>query len=266
MSVGVQQPHVGMAHGAPSAVALRPGVAFPDWRAVSAPNAKDALMAILSAGERLERWEGYGEEEDHVRRAIIKGLANLSHAPDTAWLAMSTGVDRGRVAELVERLVSRDLVVRDKSTGDVVGAYPLTTQATEHRVTLPQGTVHAMCAVDALGAGAMFGADVTIESRCRGCGAAIRIATKEGGTALGHVAPSTTVVWTGIRYKDGCAAMSICTTIAFFCTDAHLEEWRQVNHPDAKGYRLTPDETMQVGRAVFGPVLKPAQDSKEELP
>lgn len=266
MSDGVQQLQAGAAHGAPIAVALRPGVAFPDWRAVSTPNAKDALMAILAAGNWLELLDGYGEEEDHVRRAIIKGLANLSHAPDTAWLAMATGVDRGRVAELVERLVSRDLVVRDKGTGDVVGAYPLTTQATEHRVTLPQGTVHAICAVDALGAGAMFGADVAIESRCRACGAAIRIATKEGGTTLDHVAPSTTVVWSGIRYKDGCAATSICTTIAFFCTDAHLEEWRELNHPDTKGYRLTPDEAMQVGRAVFAPLLTPAQDSKEELP
>ncbi len=246
------------------AVELRPGVAFPDWPAVSAPNAKDALNAILSAGKLLERWDGYGEDEDHVRRAIIKGLANLSHAPDSAWLAMSTGLDRDRVAELVERLVSRDLVVRDNRSGAVVGAYPLTTQATEHRVTLPQGTVHAMCAVDALGAGAMFGADVAIDSRCRACGSAVRIATKEKGTALGDVAPSTTVVWAGIGYRDGCAATSICTTIAFFCDDAHLEEWRQANHLDTNGFRLTPDEAMQVGRAVFAPVLKPAHGSKEE--
>ncbi|MGH6660256.1 MAG: alkylmercury lyase family protein [Rhodospirillales bacterium] len=250
--------------GTSIAVTLRPGVFFPDWAAIRTPSAEEALTAILSNIRLLERWDGYGEEEDCVRQAIVRGLVSLGHAPDQVWLVQHTGLKRGRVAELIDRLVSRDLVVRDESTNAIIGAYPLTTRPTEHHVRLPRRMVYAMCAVDALGAGAMVGADVAIESRCRACGAAIRIATEQGGTALDRVAPSTTVVWTGIRYKNGCAATSICTTIAFFCTDAHLEEWRQVNHPDTKGFRLTPDEAMQVGRAVFAPVLKPAQGSKEE--
>jgi mercuric reductase len=264
VSVGVQQPHAGAAQSAPIAVALRPGVVFPDWRAVSAPIAKDALMAILSASKRLERWDDYGEEEDRVRQAIINGLADLGQVPDITWLSLSTGLVGSRIAELIARLASRDLVVRDKSTGAIVGAYPLTTQPTQHRVNLLQRKVHAMCAVDALGTGAMFSTDVDIESRCRACGIRIQIATKERGMALDRVTPSTTVVWSGVRYENGCAATSICTTIAFFCTDAHLEEWRRVTHSDTKGYRLTSDEAMQVGRAIFAPVLKPAQGSKEE--
>ena len=239
-------------------VALRPGVSFPDWTAVASPSAEDALTAILSAFDLARRWGGYDEEEDRVRRMVIEGLAALDHGPDTGWLATRTGVEPGRVAALLDRLVSRDLVVRASDSDAIIGAYPLTTRPTEHRVRLGNRVVHAMCAIDALGAGAMFGADVAIESRCRACGAAIRIATRNLGTALDQVEPRSTVVWSGIRYEGACAATSLCTVIAFFCSGGHLAAWRQANHPDATGHRLAVDEAMQVGRALFAPVLRPA--------
>jgi hypothetical protein len=114
--------------------------------------------------------------------------------------------------------------------------------------------------VDALGTGAIFRADVAIESRCRACDTPIRIVTRNLGTALDRIEPRSTVVWSGIRYEGACAATSHCTVIAFFCSRAHLEAWRRANHPGAKGYCLSPDEAMQVGRALFAPLLKPAVD------
>jgi len=266
MSVGPERSAAGAADGVRFRVALRPGVVFPDWPAVESANATEALAAILSAFDLRRQWKGYGDDEDRFRRTLIEGLAELGRAPDLAWLARRTGFDVLRIAELIDRLQARDLVVRDPETGRVTGAYPLTARPTEHRVAWDGRTVHALCAVDALGVGAMVGADVTIESRCRACGAAIRATTKAKGTALGQITPSTTVVWAGIGYKGGCAATSICTTIAFFCTDAHLDEWRRANAPDAKGFRLAPDEAMQVGRAIFGPLLRPAETGREQRP
>lgn len=247
----------GTGEGKPLALALRPGAFFPEWAAITSPAARDALTAILSAYGIAPRMGDYCEAEDHVRRAVIEGLAEVGGAPEAAWLAARTGLDRGRVDMLLDRLTSRDLVVRDRDTNVIVGAYPLTIRPTEHRVRFDGRVVQAMCAVDALGTGAMFRADAVIESRCRSTGASVRIATRRRGTELDHAEPRSAVVWSGIRYEEACAATSLCTTIAFFRSQADLEAWRRTHHPGTEGYRLTLDEAMQVGRALFSPVLWP---------
>jgi hypothetical protein len=237
---------------------LRPGVAFPDWSVVTSPAAGDALTAILSAFDLARRWGNYSEEEDRVRQVVIEGLAQLDGGPDAAWISVRTRIEEGRVAALLDRLTARDLVVRDGDSHAIVGAYPLTIRSTEHRVRFGGRVAQAMCAVDALGTGAMFGTDVVIESRCRACGGPIRIATKDQGTVLDRVEPGSTLVWSGNSYEGACAATSLCTGIAFFCCEAHLKAWRRTNHPGVEGYRLTPNEAMQVGRALFSPVLRAA--------
>lgn len=239
-------------------VDLRPGVTFPDWSVVTSPAAGDALTAILSAFDLARRWGGYNEEEDRVRRAVIEGLAELNYGPDAAWIAARTRIEEGRVAALLDRLTERDLVVRDSDSRAIVGAYPLTTRLTEHRVRFGDRVVQAMCAVDALGTGAMFGTDAVVESRCRACGGPIRIATKNQGVALDDVAPGSTLVWSGNRYEGACAATSLCTAIAFFCCEAHLDAWCQTHQPGTDGHRLTVGESMQVGRALFAPVFRAA--------
>ena len=250
--------------GAPFTVALRSGVTFPAWEAVTSAGALNALTAILATFDLAHRWDGYGEEEDRVRRSVIEGLAELDRGPDRAWIAARTGLKQDRVAALLDRLASRDLVARATDSDAILGAYPLTTRSTEHRVRLGGRVVRAMCAIDALGAGAMFRTDVAIDSRCRACDTPIWMVTSNEGTALGHVEPPSTVVWSGIRYEGACAATSLCTVIAFFCSQAHLEAWRKAYHPDAKGYCLTLDEAMQVGRALFAPLLRPAEPAELE--
>lgn len=240
---------------------LRPGVTFPDWSVVTSPAAGETLTAILSAFDLARRWGNYSEEEDRVRQAVIEGLAKLDHGPDAAWIAARTRIEEGRVAVLLDRLTLRDLVVRDSDSHAIVGAYPLTTRPTEHRVLFGGRVLQAMCAVDALGTGAMFGTDAVIESRCRACGGPVRIVTKNKGVALDDVAPGSTLVWSGNSYDGACVATSLCTVIAFFCCEAHLEAWRQARHPGSDGYRLALDEAMQVGRALFAPVFRAAHDT-----
>jgi hypothetical protein len=47
----------------------------------------------------------------------------------------------------------------------------------------------------------------------------------------------------------------MCSVIAFFCDDAHLEAWRAEHHPETPGFRLSIDEALQAGRAIFAPSL-----------
>ena len=72
---------------------------------------------------------------------------------------------------------------------------------------------------------------------------------------LADHSPRSAVVWTGIRYADGCAADSLCTVMAFFCSGNHLVSWRSVQVSQTRGYRLFINEGLQMGRAIFAPRL-----------
>ncbi len=243
---------------APLEITIRPGVTFPDWSAVSSPHARDTLNAIFEAFGVVRCWDSYGGEEDRVRRAILEAYGRDGRAPSLKTLAQETGLAGDEVLGLLAGLRERDLITLDDTGGRVTGAYPLTDRSTEHHVRLAGQTINAMCAIDALGAGGMFGKDVDVESSCRACGAEIHASTRGDGRALAAVSPESAVVWSGIEYEDGCAATSLCTVIAFFCSDRCLESWRDSEHPDTKGYRLSIDEAMQAGLAIFSPMLKPA--------
>ncbi len=236
---------------------IRPGVTFPDWSAVSSPRVEQALTAIFEAFGIERCWTDYGEAEDRVRRAILEHYASDGGAPGIAGLSRSTGIDREGVRALLRSLKARDLVVLDEAGETIAGAYPFTERQTEHRVRLGGHVVHAMCAIDALGSGAMYGEDIVIESACRSCGTPIRAETRDRGRALKTFAPEGAVVWSGIEDADGCAASSLCPVIAFFCSDAHLESWRGDNHPGVNGFRLSMEEGRQAGTAIFAPMLAP---------
>jgi mercuric reductase len=91
--------------------------------------------------------------------------------------------------------------------------------------------------------------------RCRHSRAPIRITTRDRGRALAEVEPGTAVVWLSVRYEGECAANSLCAVTAFFCTDDHLAAWRRERHSDDPGFRMSIDEALEVGVAIFGPSL-----------
>ncbi len=238
-------------------ISLRPGVAFPDWPVVTSETAAEALQSIIEAFAAETRWSGLGDGEDRVRRAILEHYAKTGHAPSMAALTGATGMTGDMLGELIGKLESRDMVVLDPG-GSITGAYPFTERDSGHRVRLGGRLLNAMCAIDALGAGAMVRTDATIDSTCPACGGAIHVETENNGTALAAFSPSSAVVWSGIQYFDSCAAESLCTVIAFFCSDEHLVSWRNARHPGGHGVRLSMDEGLQVGKAIFMPLLAPA--------
>ena len=239
-------------------IAIRPGVTMPDWSAVTSGIVREALGAVFETCDWQARWAGLDEALDRTRRAILEIYPRLGHAPSLSELALSTGFALDQVHDLVARLAARDMVVFDPHGATVIGAYPFTDRDTEHHVRLGETELNAMCAIDALGAGAMLGADTTIASECRACGAPIHIETRDRGTALADHAPRGAVVWAGIQYADSCAADSLCTVMAFFCSGAHLESWRAGQDPAPRGFRLSMDEGLQMGKAIFMPLLATA--------
>jgi mercuric reductase len=239
--------------GPPPNYTVRPGVTFPDWSAVTSLAARDALLALVASDHVLNRWSGYDPSTDRVRIALLQLYVEGGRAPTPGELAALAGLDETALHPLLQELRRRDLVVLDNER--IVGAYPFTDRDTGHRVTLDGRVLNAMCAVDALGIGAMTDSDVAIASRCRDCGAPIRVTTRDRGRALTRVEPGMAVMWQSVRYEGACAATSLCATTAFFCSDDHLSVWRQERSTDAPGFRLTIEEGLEAGRALFGPSL-----------
>lgn len=234
---------------------LRPGVPFPDWSVVTAASARAVLVAMLEAAWNRRAWQHHTPMEDAVRRTILELYREIGQAPPLEEIARRSGIAPERVRALLRRLAERDLVVLEGE--QITGAYPLTDGRNEHRVRVGDRTLHAMCAIDALGVGAMYRTSTVIESRCRLCRAAIDITIADHGRRLDAVLPAEAVVFASIGYRGGCAATSLCTTITFFCSDAHLCQWRSAQPLDGPGFRLSADEAFEVGKAIFGPVLAP---------
>lgn len=237
---------------------IRPGIHFPDWSALGSPKSKATLEDIFELLKIERWWENYSDTEDKVRRILLQDYGRHGRAPTIPALATMAGTSENQVRDVLAQLRERDLVVFDADQDRIGGAYPFTDRDTEHRVLLEGLSVNAMCAIDALGAGAMYERDIRALSRCRACNLSISVETRDRGTALASYTPKTAVVWSGLRYADNCAATSLCTVIAFFCSDEHLEAWRTANHPDIQGHRLSIEEAHEVGMAVFGPMLATA--------
>ncbi len=232
---------------------MRPGVTFPDWSAVTSPTVRDALQAMVGSGHVLNRWRGYDPATDRVRVALLQLYAEEGRAPDMRALAEHAGLSVAAVRPLLKELQRHDLVVLDGER--IVGAYPFTDEGRGHRVNLEGRVLNAMCAVDALGIGAMIGRDTIITSACRHCGEAIRIATRDRGRALTGVEPESAMMWQSVRYESACAANSLCAATVFFCSDDHLSAWRRERSADEPGFRLSIVEGLEAGRALFGPSL-----------
>jgi mercuric reductase len=236
---------------------MRPGVSCPDWSVVQSRVVKDALLAMFEPEHILSRWSGYAPSEDRVRTTVLRLYAEQGRAPTVEALATAARLTVDDVRLQLAHLRQRDLVVLSQDGDRILGAYPFTDRGTEHRVTVSGGVVNAMCAVDALGVGAMLGRDIQVDSRCLRSGVAIHITTRDRGCAIAAVRPETTVVWLGLHYDGGAAAISLCTVTAFFRTDDDLDAWRvETQGAEPRGVRLSLNEALEAGRALFGPSLR----------
>jgi alkylmercury lyase len=241
------------------AAEIRPGIHRPDWSVVTKSAAQEALLGRNRSRSGLaEKWNQTLEPaQDRVWRTVLELFARSGRSPHLHEIGEETGLSAENLRTLVAELEAHDLLGRDPSANVILYAYPFTGQETEHRVQLHGRQLHAVCAIDALGIAGMFRTDVVIGSSCRACAGRIEIGTALGGKSLSYVRPGDSVVWYDLAYS-GRAAASCCPSIAFFCSEAELKQWFSAQSPPRAGYRLTLDEALEVGRALFEPALATA--------
>lgn len=169
------------APGARLEIQIVPGVIFPNWSVVTSATVEQALTDIFEACGVERSWRDLGADENGVRLAVMDEYGRTGTAPTPQRLAEVTGLSAVDVAAVLADLKRRDLVVLDEGGEAITGAYPFTERDTEHRVTLGDVTLNAMCAIDALGVGPMYSRDTEINSSCRQCGEPIHVQTRDGG-------------------------------------------------------------------------------------
>lgn len=241
-----------------TAVEIRPGVHRPDWSIVTTPAARAALGGRTAArAGLLDMWSHALEAaEDQVWRTTLRLYGDSGRPPRIDEIAERGNLSEDRVRALLRKLQLRDLVGLEPGTDAIRYAYPFTQAETGHLVWLKGKVLYALCAIDALGVGAMYCTDATVQSTCRMCREMIRVETGDGGRSLLSVSPSDAIVWYDFAYGGDAAASSCCPAIAFFCSSKHLLGWLDEQIPRRQGVSLAMDEALEVGRAIFGPILR----------
>ena len=235
---------------------IRPGVYRPDWSVVTKPAARSALIGRGNIQSGFaEKWgRRLPPKEDLAWRIVLEAFASSGRPPSVLQIAEKIGVPDSEARTFLVDLRTHDLLGLDESATKITYAYPFANTPTEHRVGLDGRCLYAVCAIDALGVAGMLRSDTRIESACRGCRGRIEVGTARNGKSLGWYRPAEAVVWYDLAYTQA-AATSCCTVIAFFCSDPHLDDWLLAQNARRTGYRLTLDEGLEVGRALFEPVL-----------
>lgn len=215
-------------------------------------------MNTRSAVDRLNRQLPLKARQDRLspalkqlHQAILWSLARQGRPPGDADMADIVGA--GNLSAALQGLAQQDLVVLDKH-GTVLGAYPLTTEVTPHRLTLHAHHIHAMCALDALSVGPLFTCEVRIESRCHVTGDAIHIDMQQQN--LSSVKPPAPMV--GIRWQmpTGAAAHSMCIEMVFLRDRQTARHWHGDAQESISLFSLV--EAIDFGAAFFMPLLNHA--------
>ncbi len=224
------------------------------------------LHGILPLKERQDSLTAKNRE---LHRAILRSLVERGRPLDEGEIAQAAGdAAAGQLAVAV--LGANDLVVRgplaltdartnrpvvlDAMGGNVVGAYPVTTESTPHKIKVNGNSLYAMCAVDALAVGSMFGAEVEIESACHLTGEAIHIHQRRK-----EIVKSTPVaheVRVGVRWQcvTPPAAHGLCRQMVFLKDAATAARWQSTDPGSIDVFTIA--EAIDFGEAFFGPLMK----------
>jgi hypothetical protein len=166
---------------------------------------------------------------------------------------------------LLRELHDRDVIRLDED-GRIRAAYPFSAVPTRPRAALAGGpTVHAMCAIDALGISGMLGTDVIITSTDPGSGEPIQVYVR-GGRATWQ--PETAVVVDGADNsvagsccppEDGgessvAAVDRCCGVVNFFTSPGSAHTWL-AQHQRVSGAVVDQGQALRIGVDIFGHLL-----------
>jgi len=216
---------------------------------MKAKKIEDAIARLEAQLPLQERQSRLSLPLQRAHRAVLQALAERGEPPSDRELALIVG--DGQVADAILALGDADLAVLNPERTRIVGAYPMTTASTSHRLDLHGTTVNAMCALDALSVAPMYGCDVVISSSCSVTGTPIRIDQRDETI---QVAEPSRDVRVGVHWQNpqGHAAHSMCLQMVFLQDGTIAEGWAN-DEPEARSI-FSLDEAVAFGAGFFRPI------------
>jgi len=194
-------------------------------------------------------------ETDALHRFILETFADTGGSPSLGQISERFELNSTSDAEaLVTGLEQEGSINRIAGDTHITHAYPFSNELTSHKVLLDTGVeVYSMCAVDALGIPFMLRRDARIASVCSHCHGDVRVAIS--AKKVESSSPANLVVWFP-RVQPGCVpATDLCPEVNFFCSEEHLEAWRQ-DQPEHQGELLSLGQAVERGRVIFESMLE----------
>ncbi len=186
-----------------------------------------------------------------LHQAVIQSLVTRGCSLSRSEIAARVGEDK--VDAAIAQLGHDDLVVLSADRTEIVGAYPVTCEPTQHALHVSGRTIHAMCALDALSVGPMYQLPVEIRSRCRVSGEPVCI-KQDGMHILAATPPSVRV---GVRWQmpsGDHAAHSLCMEMVFLKDEAAAVAWHGGDLNRHGVFTLA--EAVQFGAGFFRPLVE----------
>ncbi len=153
----------------------------------------ERLNALLPLAARQRALAPAARE---LHRAVLRHFVTRGAAPSRTVLA--TQIGDADLDALLAALAEGDLIVLDER-GEIVGAYPVTTESTPHRIQVNGHWIHAMCAVDAMAVAPMYDTHTRVESVCHVTGTPVRV--EQHGAAIVQASPSADLR-VGIHWQE----------------------------------------------------------------
>lgn len=157
----------------------------------------------------------------------------------THWLRATPSSAAAFDTDALAALVRLDTVVLEEHG---LGCYPFSTVDTGIHVTLPGGTVNAMCAIDALAIARLARARTRIDAACTTCDASIAFVVEENGGLDHDQVEMARVIWQHAGTTHTSCSQGLCRRIRFLC--------RTCPAPNA-GELFTLPQAAAIGNAFF---------------
>lgn len=217
-------------------------------QSINVRNALEKLNAILPLAQRQH---DLPVPLQKLHRRILQSLADTGMTLSREQMSGISGITD--IAGALARLKQEDLIILDSANGEVLGAYPMTTEPTPHRLNVEGVLVNAMCAVDALSVAPVFSRQVEIRSQCHVSGSPVFIHQSPAGIL--DAQPGLDIM-VGIRWQStqGCAAHSLCMEMVFLRDGETARQWPGEDHDHKTLLGL--EEAVALGIAFFRPLLE----------
>jgi hypothetical protein len=143
----------------------------------------------------MPMWGRLTTTERQARRALLELLLTGTRDPGATTLAARLGVSAAQAGRVLAALERKGFLVQARRATRIRAAYPLSSRPTRHRILLKETGQrgYALCAIDALGVGSLFGTAVVVTSSCPHCRRPIRVHVE--GNRVTAAKPAGVAVW-----------------------------------------------------------------------